>query len=139
VQAVLVIVGVWLALAGAVAALAGVTAAGRRRKLRGSGKTAWATVVRTPSDSDEPRGRSAPPVSLQFALEDGRIIERPYSPPAARRSALYSGQKVLIWYDPVDPAEVLVFGQTSRRADVVFTVIGLLFIAIGASLAALGG
>jgi hypothetical protein len=133
-----VIVGVWLALAGAVAALAGFTAARRRQHLRRSGKTTWATIVRTPSDSNEPRATSPRRVSVQFALEDGQIIERRCAPPATKLSALHPGQKVLIWYDPVDPADVLVYGNDSRRADLAFMAIGLLFIAIGASLAALG-
>jgi hypothetical protein len=38
-------IGLWFAFAGLVAALAGLTARGRVRRLRRSGRSAWAMVV----------------------------------------------------------------------------------------------
>ena len=135
----LVIVGVWVALAGAVAVLAGVTAARRRRQLRGEGQTAWATVVLAPDHPREPGGGSPAQVSVQFALDDGRIVERRYGQPGRGRHPLNPGQKVLIWYDPADPGDVLVYGSGGRLADLPFVAAGLFFVAVGVGLAVYGG
>jgi hypothetical protein len=45
---------------------------------------------------------------------------------------------VLIWYDPADPDDVLVYGRWGRTADRVFLSIGLLFMAAGAAIAVAG-
>jgi hypothetical protein len=135
----LVVFGVWVALAGAVAALAGFTAARRRRRLRGAGRTAWATVVPAPSDSGERHGGFRRQVSVQFALEDGRIIERRCGQSARKLPALDPGQKVLVWYDLADPDDVLIFGHDGRRSDLAFMAVGVLLIAMGTGIAALGG
>ncbi len=139
-----VLYGVWLAVAGGVAALAGLAGARRRRRLRGCGLTAWATIVPTPSEPGE-RGESGGPasglprqLSLQFALEDGRIIERPYSPPARHRGDLAPGRKLLVWYDAADPGDVLVFSRNGRWSDRAFVAAGAALIVAGASLAAFG-
>jgi Protein of unknown function (DUF3592)/Mu transposase, C-terminal len=136
---VLVIVGVWVALAGAVAVLAGVTGARRRRRLRGGGHTAWATVVLAPGRSRDQSDGSPQPVAVQFALDDGRIIERLCGQPGRERQQLEPGQKVLIWYDPADPGDVLVYGRDDRRANAAFVAAGLACIAVGASVAVYGG
>ena len=134
----LVIVGVWVALAGAVAVLAGVTAARRRRQLRGAGETAWAMVVLAADHSGEPGGGS-PEVSVQFALADGRIVERRCGQPGRGRHPLNPGQKVLIWYDPADPGDVLVYRRGGRLADLPFVAAGFVFVAVGVGLAVYGG
>jgi hypothetical protein len=138
-----VLYAVWLALAGGVAALAGLAGAHRRRRLRGRGLTAWATIVPTPSqpgERDESGGTTSgpPQLSLQFALEDGRIIERPYARPSRHRGALAPGRKVLVWYDAADPSDVLVFGRDERWSDRAFVAAGAVFVVAGASLAAFG-
>jgi hypothetical protein len=51
---------------------------------------------------------------------------------------LRPGQKVLVWYDPDDPQDVLVYGREGRVADLVFVIAGALFIALGAGIAASG-
>jgi hypothetical protein len=136
----LIIVGVWVALAGAVAVVTGLAAASRRRQLRGAGKTTWATVVRSPDHRRELGDSSPRQVSLQFALDDGRIFERRCGQPGRGRHALEPGQKVLIWYDPADPGDVLVYGRDSRRpAGLAFVAAGLSFIAVGTGLAVYGG
>ena len=139
-----VLYGVLVALAGGVAALAGLAGAYRRQRLRGRGLTAWATIVPTPVQPGE-RDEFGRPVrglprqlSLQFALEDGRIIERPYPRPARNQDALASGRKVLVWYDAADPGDVLVFSQDGRWSDRAFVAAGALFIVVGASLASFG-
>jgi Protein of unknown function (DUF3592)/Mu transposase, C-terminal len=131
-----VIFGVWLALAGGVAALAGLAGAHRRRRLRGSGLTAWATIVRTPSEAGEPGERQG---SVQFELEGGRIIERPCALSARRCDELAAGRKVLVWYDADDPDDVLVFNRDGRWSDRAFVAVGALLIVAGATLAAFPG
>ena len=60
-----VAVGAWIVLAGVVAALPALGAVSRRRR-----------------------------VSVQFALDDGRIVERPCPRPARKSFALIPGEKV---------------------------------------------
>ncbi len=67
----LILEGVLLALGGAVAGLAGLTGLARNRRLRRDGLTAWATIVPALRGDDEPER-----ISVQFALADGRVIER---------------------------------------------------------------
>jgi uncharacterized protein DUF3592 len=124
---VLVVFGLCVALAGGLAALAGVTARRRAQRLRTSGLTAWAMVVPNPSaDPDDPGRRRR--VLIQYRLPDGSLIER-----AASR--LTPGQRVLVWYDPADPADALVFGQEGHYADAAFAVVGIAFILLGVAIA----
>jgi hypothetical protein len=75
---------------------------------------------------------------IQYTLADGRVAER-VSPRSARKAAmLRPGEKVLIWYDPDDPQDVLVYGREGRAADLAFVIAGALFIALGAGIAAIG-
>jgi hypothetical protein len=75
---------------------------------------------------------------IQYTLADGRVVER-LSPGSARKAAmLRPGQKVLVWYDPEDPQDVLVYGREGRAADLAFVVAGALFIMIGVGIVALG-
>ena len=68
----LILQGVLLALVGALAGLAGLTGLARNRRLRRDGLTAWATIVPALRGDDEPER-----IAVQFALADGRVIERP--------------------------------------------------------------
>jgi hypothetical protein len=119
-----IVIGVWVGLAGILACLAGLSSMRRVSRLRRSGTTAWAMVVR----STEHR------TAVQFTLDDGRVVEQPCAEPTRGR-ALKAGQKILVWYDPADPADVLVFGRYSRRADRLFVAGGLLLVAIGTTIA----
>jgi hypothetical protein len=75
---------------------------------------------------------------IQYTLADGRVVER-LSPGSARKAAmLRPGQKVLVWYDPEDPEDVLVYGREGRAADLAFVVAGVLFIMLGVGIVALG-
>ncbi len=123
-------IGVWIAFAGALALLVGVTAWRRARGLRSSGVNVWATAVHRPVP-DHPGGRR---VSLQYTLADGRVLE--YLVPPTRAALLSAGEKVLVRYDPKDPADVLVYGRDCRRSDLAFIIIGLAFIIIGSAIAA---
>jgi hypothetical protein len=64
------------------------------------------------------------------------VVER-ITPP--RRSApLRPGEKVLIWYDPEDPGDVLVYGRHGQAGNRAFVIAGALIILIGAVLTGLG-
>jgi hypothetical protein len=130
----LILEGVLLALGGAVAGLAGLTGLARIRRLRRDGLTAWATIVPAPRGDDEPAR-----IAVQFALADGRVIERPGRRRSGRAPVLAPGQKVLVWYDPADPGDVLTYGRTGRGLEWALLAAGLLLVAGGAVIAALGG
>ena len=130
----MVVFGVWLALGGAMAVVAGLGGARRRRRLRSSGLTTWAMVLPTPTEPDDP-SRSSAPVSVQFALDDGRVIERRHARPIRRSAALSPGERVLIWYDPADPGDVVIYGSDGRWSDRAFLVAGALFVLVGVAMA----
>ena len=56
----------------------------------------------------------------------------------ASRATPRPGDKVLIWYDPADPDDVLVYGHWGRTSDRVFLSIGLLLIVVGTVIAVAG-
>jgi hypothetical protein len=125
-----VVLGVWLAIAGAIAVVAGLAGARRRQRLQDSGRTAWAMVLAKPTDAGEPDSWPAQ-LSIQFTLEDGRVVEAAHSRPGRRAAALKPGGRVLVWYDPRDPGDVLVYGRDGRWSDRVFLATGALCVAIG--------
>jgi hypothetical protein len=124
-----VVIGLMFAFAGGVAALAGLTARNRVRRLRRSGHTASAMVVPSPGWPDE--SGSARRNVIQYPLEDGRVIEQLCPRPIRRTASPRVGQSVPIWYDPADPADVLVNGWDGRYADRAFLAVGLCFIVFG--------
>lgn len=125
-----VAVGVWMALTGVPALLVGVFARRRSRQLRRHGLRAWAIAMHRPQDEG---GKL---VTLQYRLANGRVVEES-APPRARRAApLLPGNKVLIWYNPADPAEILVYGREGRAADLAFVVVGAI-LALGGTIIAI--
>src|SRR5215510_6372303 len=125
----LIVIGVWFALAGGLAALAGLTAMRHVRRLRRGGPPVWAAAL--PVSASEETGGSPGRTVIQYTLADGRVVER-VSPGSARKAAvLRPGQKVLVWYDPDDPQDVLVYGREGRAADLAFVIAGALFIVLG--------
>jgi hypothetical protein len=134
----LIVIGVWFALAGGLAALAGLTARRRARRLRRGGSSVWAVALPWPASGAEEAGGSPGRTVLQYTLADGRVVER-VSPGSARKAAkLRPGQKVLLWYDPDDPQDVLVYGREGTAADLTFVLAGTLFIMLGVGIVALG-
>lgn len=130
-----IVFGIWAAVAGAVAALAGLSGLRRVRRLRRDGVTAWALTVPEPVPAG---GEAADPDDrprLQFTLPDGRVVERIGPAPRRRSGTPRPGDKVLIWYDPADPDDVLVYGHWGRTSDRAFLIIGLLLIAVGTAIA----
>jgi hypothetical protein len=125
-----VVIGLFFAFPGFVAALAGLTARSRVRRLRRTGRPAWAMVVPAPRDAGSPRRNL-----IQYPLDDGRVIERRCPGPARKKAAPSAGQKLRVWYDPADPADVLVNGWDGRYGDLAFLAVGLSFIVFGLALA----
>jgi hypothetical protein len=133
----LIVMGVWFALAGGLAALAGLTAMRRARRLRRGGSPVWAVALPQPVSAAEGAGWSPGRTMIQYKLADGRVVER-VSPGSTRKAAmLRPGQKVLVWYDPDDPQDVLVYGREGRIADLAFVIGGALFIMLGVGIVAL--
>jgi hypothetical protein len=124
-----VAVGVWMALAGALALLVGLAARHHARRLRRDGVRVWAVTMRQSLDDGGEQ------VTMRYPLADGRAVERPVPARTKRAAPLLPGDKVLIWYDPADPAEVLVYGREGRVSDLAFVVVGVILILAGAALA----
>jgi hypothetical protein len=134
----LIALGIWLALAGGVAALTGLTGLRRVRRLRHQGTTAWALAVPEPVPAGESPGDPARHVLLRYTLSDGQPFERFGPVPDRTGGSLRPGDKVLIWYDPADPDDVLVYGRWGRAGSIAFLAAGLLFLLAGIGLALAG-
>jgi hypothetical protein len=118
-----------MAISGVPAVLTGLFARRRTRQLQRDGVRAWAIAMHRSRDEG---GRL---VTLQYRLPDGRVVEES-APPRARRAApLLPGGKVLIWYNPADPADILVYGREGRAADLAFVIVGAILTLGGAALA----
>jgi Protein of unknown function (DUF3592) len=130
-----VVIGFWFAVAGGVAALAGLTARDRVRRLRRSGTSAWAMVVPSPVPPDEPGGGQERRTMIQYSLADGRVVERLCPRPVRRSAWPAAGQRVRVWYDPADPADVLVNGWDGRYSDWALLAVGLSFFLFGLAIA----
>ena len=74
----MLVYGVWLALAGAVAVLAGLAGTRHRHRLRASGLTAWAMVLPTPSEQAQAGAASADPSDVIVHGSDGRWSDRSF-------------------------------------------------------------
>jgi hypothetical protein len=130
-----ILIGIWFALAGGVAMLAGVTARGRVERLRRTGRSAWALVVPSPLAASDAADSGRRRAMIQFSLADGRIIERLCPRPLRTATAPIPGQRVPVWYDPADPGDVLVNGWDGRRSNRAFLTVGLLFMLLGLAIA----
>jgi hypothetical protein len=130
-----IVIGIWFAVAGGVALLAGVTAMRRADRLRLRGVPAWATVVaRTDRTEDFVQERTL----IRFPLADGRQIELTRPVPVRRDRRLIPGEKVRVWYDRKDPGDVLVSGFDKHYADWAFAITGALLILAGTGIARFG-
>jgi Protein of unknown function (DUF3592) len=131
----LILFGIWFAVAGGVAALAGITAKGRVERLRRTGRPAWALVVPSPIAAGDPADSGPRRTMIQFSLSDGRVIERLCPQPWRKAAAPVPGQRVPVWYDPADPGDVLVNGWDGRLPNQAFVAVGLIFILLGLAIA----
>jgi len=133
-----IVVGVCFAVAGGVAALAGLSARYRARRLRRTGTSVWGTALAPAAAVDDQPGDSPHRVMIQYTLADGRVLEHDSPQPARKSAWLRPGQRVLVWYNPQEPQDVLVYGRDGRRADQAFLLTGVLIAAIGIAIAAAG-
>jgi Protein of unknown function (DUF3592) len=120
-----------MALTGVPAVLVGLFARRRTRQLRRDGVRVWAVAMHQPHDA------GGQLVTLQYRLADGRVVEESAPTRARRRTPLLPGNKVLIWYDPADPAEILVYGREGRASDLAFMVVGAILALAGTVIAIL--
>ena len=111
-------IGGWFGLAGGLAVLVALTGRARARRLRRDGIKVWGTAV-----------RGAERTLVQYVLPDGALLERPARDPLRKSRALLPGQKILVWYDPADPWNSVVFGRDGRISDRVLLCVGLALIA----------
>jgi hypothetical protein len=124
-----ILVGILLALPGGLAILAGLSAMRHKRRLRRDGMPTRALAVTPPAAAYDQRDGPAHRTLIQYQLTDGRVVER-ISP------SLRPGQQVLVWYDPKDPQDILVYGREGWLADKAFVVVGALCMLGGAAIAA---
>jgi hypothetical protein len=134
----LILFAVWVAVVGGVAALAGLAGLHRVRRLRGAGVTAGARAVPGPEPAGQQPTDPDCRVRLRYTLADGRVVERIGPVPDRRSGTPRPGDKVLIWYDPADPDDALVYGRWGRAGDRAFLIVGLLLILAGTVIALAG-
>jgi len=120
------VVGIWIALVGMPPLLAGLSGMRRKRRLRRDGVKAWAVAIARPDDDKRQ-------VKLQYALADGRVLET-----SIRTAAKKPGETVLIWYEPADPSDILVYGRYGRASDLAFATIGVAFVLAGIGIGIFG-
>jgi hypothetical protein len=130
----MIVVGVWFAIAGAVAALAGLYGMRRAWRLRRDGVRTWGMAVLPPVSHQDDFDTSPESILIQYTLVDGRVLERLTPRPVRAHTAPRVGQPVAIWYNPEDPDEILVYGRDTRLSDRALVIAGLLFIVIGIGL-----
>jgi hypothetical protein len=134
----LILFGILLAVPGGLAALAGLSGMRRVRRLRRHGVATWALAVAPPASANRQSAGSPRQQVIQYTLADGRVLEQMTPAPARRSASLQPGQKVLVWYDPEDPSDVLVHGRWGRAADRAFVTAGALLVLAGAGIAVFG-
>jgi hypothetical protein len=98
-----ILIGGWFAVAGPLALLAGLSGMRRARHLRRDGVSAWAMAVAPPVAAGEPPQGSSRRTLIQYALADGRVVERISPEPARKAASLRPGQKVLVCSSGMTP------------------------------------
>jgi hypothetical protein len=111
-------IGVWFGLAGALAVVVALAGRARARRLRRDGVMVWGTAV-----------PGAERTLVRYALPDGALLERPARDPLRKSRALLPGQQILLWYNPADPGDSVLFGRDGRISDRVLLCVGLALIA----------
>jgi hypothetical protein len=129
-----IVLGVWLALAGVVALLAGLSAQGRVRRLRRHGLKAWGVIV-TARDAEGRQPAGSRGTLVQYRLADGQVLERIVPQKGIRTAPPQPGEKVLVWYDAKDPGDILVYGRWGRAGDWAFVAAGVASVVGGIILA----
>ncbi len=133
------VIGIWIALAGVLPVIVGLAAMRRVARLRRGGVNTWALTVppRLGNGTDGTDRAGGKYVGLAYTLADGRVLEKLVPARGGKTGTLRPGQQVLIWYDPADPMDILVYGRPGRVSDTAFVLAGLALMAGGAVLAIL--
>jgi Protein of unknown function (DUF3592) len=131
-----ILIGILFALGGGLAMLAGLTGMQRVHRLRRDGVSAWAMAVPEHATAGDWPDGSPRRTLIQYALPDGRVLEQISPRPTRKAASLRPGEKILVWYDPEDPQDVLVFGREGKLADKAFVAVGAAFVLAGAAIAA---
>ncbi|GGU70499.1 hypothetical protein GCM10010211_40210 [Streptomyces albospinus] len=122
------------AFGGLVAALAGAYGLRQTRRLTRAGVRAQALVKISPGRA---AGEPAPPRPLlQFATEDGRVMEIVCPVPSTRRHPLRDGDQVSVAYDPADPRTAVVHGRERLALERAFLTAGTAIVALALGLLA---
>jgi hypothetical protein len=107
-------IGIWFGLAGMLAVVVAMAGRARARRLRREGVKVWGTAV-----------PGSERTVVMYALPDGVLLERPARDPLRKSRALLPGQKILVWYDPADPGDYVLFGRDGRVGDRILLFVGL--------------
>jgi hypothetical protein len=121
-----------------VAWLAGLSAMRHWRTLRATGVPVWAMAVPAPASAADRREGLARRPMIQYALADGRVIERTCPGSVRKAAKLAPGERVLVLYNPLDPQDVLLHGRDARLGDRALVAAGVLCAFAGAAIAVLG-
>ena len=127
-----------MAIAGAVAVLAGLSGLRRVRRLRRSGERTWALPVIEPAAEDQPPSGSPQRMPASVHAGRRRVLERSARAQARKSVSLRPGEPVLVWYDPRDPDDILIYGRWGRVSDRVSVTGGTMFVVLGAAMAIIG-
>lgn len=95
-------------------------------------------VARPAAEDEAQRSPRAQRTLIQFSLTDGQVFEQGYPGSLRKARRVKPGQQILVWYDPQDPQDVLVYGRSTRLADAAFVAAGMFFILVGLLIAAFG-
>ncbi len=131
------VIGIWIALAGVLPVIVGLAAMRRVARLRQGGVNTWALTVPPRLGNGTGGTGGGRYVGLQYTLADGRVLEKLVPARGGKIGTLRPGQQILIWYDPADPMDILVYGRPGRVSDTAFVLAGLALMAGGAVLAIL--
>ncbi|MEV6976606.1 DUF3592 domain-containing protein [Kitasatospora sp. NPDC093806] len=129
------LVAVVVGVGGVVAALAGLVGLWELTRVRRAGVVVPA-LVRERARGPEDRSAVVRPL-LQFATEDGRVVEV-FSPvPSTPRRPLVDGSQVAVRYDPTDPRRVVLADRERRPLEYAFLGLGAALLCAAVLLAAL--
>ncbi|MEU5997937.1 DUF3592 domain-containing protein [Streptomyces sp. NPDC047197] len=125
----MVVLGVFTALGGLVALLAGAYGLRRTRRVTAAGEVAQALVKEVRPGAERPL--------LQFETGDGSVVEVVSPVPPSRERPLAAGERVRIAYDSDDPREAVLLGRERRGVDRGFVAVGAAAVVLGLALAVL--
>ncbi|WP_425835166.1 hypothetical protein [Streptomyces fractus] len=119
----MIVLAACTSLGGLVALVAGAYGLQRSRRVQGAGNIAQALVKPPQPGSERPL--------LQFATDDGRVVEVVSPVPPSKRRPLPAGGVVSVAYDTEDPRETVLLGGERPGVDRAFMIAGALLVLVG--------